>query len=202
MTLNPYKKKTPLNLYKAQRPFVEIDQFKFETLLREHSLPSDSIAKLSFGVCITNQSLVAQRFVLFYLKPVFFRLNRDRNKWKSIPYLGANYNGTWFPQSDDCCVLEPGESIDFWQEGEFWLSEGKWCFSIKMKDGGCPFWESFNPGGYGLKCEYHCPVLGKAAKIRPCQEFDYDDAWVGKIITPLIEFKLYSRSQAPLGNAD
>jgi hypothetical protein len=59
-----------------------------------------------------------------------------------------------------------------------------------MKDGGYPFWESFNPGIHGLKCEYHCPVLGKDAEIRPCQEFDYDDAWVGKIITPLIEFNL------------
>jgi hypothetical protein len=72
MTLNPYiRQKTSLNLHKEQHPFVEIDQFKFKTLLRERSLPSDSTAVLNFGVCITNQSSVAQRFVLFYLKPIF-----------------------------------------------------------------------------------------------------------------------------------
>lgn len=191
MTLTPHiKQKTSLNLHKEQHPFVEIDQFKFETLLRERSQPSASTVELNFGVCITNQSSVAQRFVLFYLKPIFFRLKRDGKTWKPIPYLGANYNGTWFPESEDCCILEPGESIDFWQKGEFRISEGKLRFFHKMKDGGCPHWESFNSGLYGLKCGYSCPVLGKDAEIRPHQEFDYNDAWVGKIITPLIEFRL------------
>jgi hypothetical protein len=96
-----------------------IEQFKFETLLQERSVSSTGKAELNFGICITNQSAVAQRFVLVYLKPTFFGFRDDRYDWKPIPYLNANYNGIWFPRSDDSCILEPGESIDFWRQGKF-----------------------------------------------------------------------------------
>jgi hypothetical protein len=75
MTLTPYKKiKLSRNPYKKQHPFVEVEQFKFETLLQELSLSFTGKAELNFGICITNQSEVAQRFVLFYLKPIFLDL--------------------------------------------------------------------------------------------------------------------------------
>jgi hypothetical protein len=59
-----------------------------------------------------------------------------------------------------------------------------------MKDGGFGRWGDFTSGKHGLQCEYDCPVLGKDAELRPHQEFDYDDAWFGKVITPLSEFKI------------
>jgi uncharacterized protein (DUF433 family) len=49
---------------------------------------------------------------------------------------------------------------------------------------------AFQPGLHGLKCEYHCPILGKDAERYSHREFDYNDSWVGKVITPQMEFKL------------
>jgi hypothetical protein len=175
---------------RRKKPYVSVDGFDFETILQQDRVCPNPVAEFVFGVRITNRSPAPQRFVLFGLRPIFCQWSDRREKWQPVVYFGANYNGFWFPKAEDCRLLEPGESVDYWQEGIFKLIKGKIWFSYFIRDGGYPRWDSLNPGIYGLTCEYYCRAVGREPNTCVSYDFEPEDVWIGKVATPQIEFLL------------
>ncbi len=164
---------------------VDENGFLFETLIPEQRVSTTS--QLTFGVRITNQTLAPQKFLLFYLQPLFFRKN---DKWKQVAYKGCNVNGTGLPTSVDCQIVSPGDAIDFLVKGEFFREDNNLLFRYHNKSREYHFWQHFKPAIHGIQCQYISPAVGQKAEYTSLRWVDFEDTWVGKVLTPLVEFQL------------
>ncbi|MBE9006803.1 hypothetical protein IQ259_17450 [Fortiea sp. LEGE XX443] len=188
---------------------VEEDGIQFKTVMSERILripPKEPEAKtqVQFGIQITNNTTNPRNFLLFAVLPEFFQANKQK-----VPQFGPVANSTSAPELSDFKLLMPGESVTFLVEGYFeWFKDGL-QFAFMRKDATYWWYGNFESGTYSIKVIYENPypawdqaswgdgiisLMPKRKQPRnsylPLKIIKIEDVWVGKILTPSIEFKL------------
>jgi hypothetical protein len=161
---------------------------RFETMMPERVIlvpkePEGS--KTIFGVRITNDSCDPLCFLLFFMFPVFSRLDGQ-----AMPKFGPNANRTRCPEETDFIWVSPGEQITF--ESTVWFShqENDIQCLFEAENGGRWTFSEFNSGDNYLECLYE----NRSSKweIHDGEQLQtvFETVWTGKVVTPSLKFQL------------
>jgi|GEM_PF-1519068 len=188
---------------------VQVDGIQFETVMPERVYqipPKEPGAKtqVQFGIRITNNTANPCNLLLFAVLPEFLQANKQK-----VPQFGPVANSTAAPELSDFKLLMPGESVTFLVEGYFeWFKDGL-QFAFMRKDATYWWYGNFESGIYSINVIYENPypawdqaswgdgIISLMPKrkqprnsYRPLKIIKIEDVWVGKILTPSIEFRL------------
>jgi hypothetical protein len=172
---------------------IEVDGISFETVIPEQvvTIPPDlpdAQTDMQFGVRITNNTEIPQRFLLFYILPQFLKINR-----KKVLRRGPNSNVYISPQTSDFRDIMPGEGVTFLDRGWFSWQNSQLIFIYADKRCCDWYWDfiDFKPDLYLLRVIYTNPFpVWNQQNARMSDLVEVRDVWAGQISTPLVKFRL------------
>jgi hypothetical protein len=170
-----------------QKP-ITVDGYEFETILPVEFAVMG--ADFEFGIRIRNRTTSPQRFLLFFLRPILFQ-KIHRGEWDKLACRYVGTNGTWFPSSDNCHIVQPKETVDFLVRGSFLLRpDGQSRFVYKCRSGRAYQWLSpCKAGEYQIQCKFYCHKIEPHPFLARYHE-DLGDFWLGEVVTRPVDFKL------------
>ncbi len=178
-----------VELAKSNPHAVEVDGIRFETLVSRQKLTilpeqSNSSTSIQFGIRVINLSPNPYRFFFFGLMPELQDLDGN------IIWRYYAINVTKLPQESDFLLVDSGESLTFFVDGEFSWNHHKLQLAGYESYGGCWIFSDLKPGEYRVCFTYESPSERRSIAFKKYSQTVTDSLWSGMVSTPFVKFSL------------
>jgi hypothetical protein len=179
------------NQKNVETPAIEHNGVSFETLVPERVwlIPElDAETRVKFGIRMTNKTQKPLRFSSYrtffpgLIEPSGKNLRAENGANVSRPMLEC-----------DCPLVEPGESVTFFGDGELtWRNNNKLHFKGRRECGAVwHFLNDIKPGRYSLYFRYNNPQEKRRMYDLERKKTRISESmWTGQVETPLIEISV------------
>lgn len=174
----------------ANKSAVEVDGICFETVVPETIVKvpltqPDVDVSVQIGMKITNNTSTPYRFVLF--DSLIPELSGAEGL---IPCLRTGGSAGWLsPIESDCSIAMPGESVTLFPKAHLIRQANRlWQLIVPGRARSCWLFNDLKLGTYQIQLTYRSLTFGDMFEDEWINF--YQDAWIGRVYTPFVEFHL------------